>query len=127
MIYKVLGVGVVTIIINLILRHYKPEFAVLANICGGLIIFSLLMGSANDIISSFVDIQSSSKLNINIISPLLKVVTIGYITEFTADLAEDSGNKSIADKIIVGGKIAICLLALPIIKTLLSAILSLIN
>ena len=125
MLYKIIGVGLVTIIINIILKHYKADFAILANVCGGLIMFLILINGISDVVDGFIKLESLSYSSINIVKPILKVIGIGYITEFTADLAEDSGNKSVADKIIIGGKVAICVLALPIIKTLINAILSL--
>ncbi len=126
MLIKIIGVGVCSIIVNLILKQYKPEFAILANICGGLVIFLLITESCEQIIDNFIYIQNSTELKVEIVSPILKVIGVGYITEFTADLAEDSGNKTIANKVIMGGKIAICILALPIIKTLINTIISLI-
>ena len=126
MLLKILGVGICTVIISLVLKQYKPEFALLANVCGGLIIFLLVIDSCRQIVDSFIYIQDSANMKVEIVSPILKVIGIGYITEFTADLAEDSGNKTIASKIVMGGKVAICLLALPIIKTLLNSIISLI-
>lgn len=126
MIIKVLGVGIVTIIINIILKEYKSDFAVLANICGGLIIFMLCINAFDGLIDGFLAIESIANVKFNMVKPIIKVISIGYVTEFTADLAEDSGNKSIADKIIVGGKIAICLMAMPMVKTMISAIISLI-
>ena len=126
MLLKIIGIGVVTVVVNLILRGYKSEFASLVNICGGLIIFLMLIDGISDVINNFIYLQNATNINIDIVSPIIKVIGVGYITEFTADFAEDSGNKSIADKVVVGGKIAICLLAMPIIKTLISAIVSLI-
>lgn len=126
MLLKILGVGICTVIISLVLKQYKSEFALLANVCGGLIIFLLVIDSCQQIVDSFIYIQDSANMKVEIVSPILKVIGIGYITEFTADLAEDSGNKTIAGKIVMGGKVAICLLALPIIKTLLNSIISLI-
>lgn len=126
MLLKIIGVGLCTIVVNLILKQYKPEFAMLVNICGGLVIFLLLIESCQQIIDNFIYIQNSSGLKVEIVAPILKVIGVGYITEFTADLAEDSGNKTIANKVVMGGKIAICLLALPIIKTLISTIMALI-
>lgn len=124
MLFKIIGVALVTVVINIILKGYKSDFAFLVNICGGLIIFLLLIDGAKEIIDNFIYLSSNSSIKIDIIKPILKVIGIGYITEFTADLADDSNNKSIADKVIMGGKIAICVSALPIIKLLLNTILS---
>lgn len=127
MLLKVLGVGICTLIVGLIIKQYKPEFLILVNVCGGLIIFMLVIDGAKKIIDELVGMDSMIGVNIDIIKPVFKVVGIGYITEFTSDLAEDCGNKSIANKVVLGGKVAICLLAMPILKTLIDTILSLIS
>lgn len=126
MLLKIIGVGVCTVIINIILKQYKPEIALLVNICGALLIFALAMSGINDIVNEFINLQNQGNIKIDIVAPIMKVIGVGYITEFTSDLAEDSGNKLIASKILLGGKIAICTLAFPIIKKLITAIFSLI-
>ena len=124
MIIKIIGVGFCTLTLNLILKQQRPDIAMLVNVCGGLIIFSLIINSAVELINQFNNLQSEGSINIDVVSPIMKVIGVGYITEFTADLAEDSGNKSISTKILLGGKIAICILAIPIVKKLISAIFS---
>lgn len=126
MLAKILGVGICTVIIGLVLKQYKPELFVLTNICGGLIIFMLALNGAEDLISEFYNIETSIGSNINILKPIMKVLGVGYITEFTSNMAEDCGNKSIASKIVLGGKVVICTLALPVLKELINAILLLI-
>ena len=122
MLFKVIGVGLSAVIINVILKQYKPEFCVVSNVCAGFIIFMLVANS----ISDFVDVQNLTGINSGVVSPILKVIGVGYIVEFASNIAEESGNKSVASKILLGGKIAICGVALPILETLINAILSLI-
>jgi len=125
MLLKIIGIGVCSIIINLILKEYKPEFALLSNVCATLVLFILVVDGLSEIINEFIGLQELANIKFDIVAPMLKVVGVGYITEFASDMAEDSGNKSIANKIVFGGKIAICLIALPVIKMLINAILSL--
>ena len=99
--------------------------ALLINVCGGVLITLLCIESLGTILDDIIEISADIKLSSDIITPLVKVLTIGYITEFSADIAEDAGNKSISSKILFGGKIAICIVALPIIINMLNAILSL--
>lgn len=120
MILKIIAIGIVTVFLSLILKQYKPEFSLLVSLCGGLLIFILIIDAANEILDQIILINVNS--DVNFIEPIIKILGVGYITEFTASLAEDSGNKSIATKVVLGGKIAICLLALPIIKKLINAI-----
>mgnify|MGYP003445959639 CR=1 FL=1 len=53
---------------------------------------------------------------------LLKMVAIGYLTEFSSGLLVDFGNVSLADKVVLAGKITIIFLSLPIFETLLKII-----
>lgn len=124
MLWKIVGIAITCIISGLIVKQYKPEIAMLINICGGLIIFLLISNGVSDVLKEFINIDTD--IEFNFVTPILKIVGVGYITEFTADLAEDSGNKMLANKVIFGGKIAICVLAMPILKKLTSAIFSLI-
>lgn len=125
MIFKIIGVGICTIVVSIVLKQYKPELSVLVNICGGLVIFMLTIDGVSTLVSEFYSIENLTS-QIEIVKPIMKVLGVGYITEFTANLAEDSGNKSVASKIVLGGKVAICTLALPILKQLINAIISLI-
>lgn len=125
MIFKIIGVGICTIVVSIVLKQYKPELSVLVNICGGLVIFMLAIDGVSTLVSEFYSIENLTS-QIEIVKPIMKVLGVGYITDFTANLAEDSGNKSVASKIVLGGKVAICTLALPILKQFINAIISLI-
>ena len=58
----------------------------------------------------------------SLIKALLKIVGVGYLTEFGAGILNDFGSHSIADKVILGGKITIVVLAIPIIEGLLTMV-----
>ena len=126
MLIKIIIIGVIAVVLNLILKEYKPEFAMLINVCAGLLIFSLAIKEAEVLLNDFIGFSGREEINGIALTPILKIVGLGYITEFAADLAEESGNKSVAGKIILGGKIALCTQALPVIKNLINAILSLV-
>ena len=49
-------------------------------------------------------------------------MAIGYLVEFSAGVVEDFGSKSIADKLVLAGKVIIFAVSLPIIKSLLTLI-----
>ena len=125
MIIKIIAISLVTVIVSSIVKAYRSDISLLINICGAVLVVMLSLDGINTIIDSMIHISDSVTVSQSIITPLIKVMGIGYITEFSADIAEDSGNKSIGSKIIFGGKIAICVVALPIVINMLNAILSL--
>ena len=57
---------------------------------------------------------------------LLKIIGVGYLVEFSAGVCIDSGNSSIADKIVLAGKVLIFSLSIPIISNLFNMIMDLI-
>ena len=126
MLIKVIGIGLITIVTSLILKQYKNDFSILVNICGGLIIFFILLDNFTELLSGIHFISSQSDISGDLIKTIIKIIAAGYLTEFTADIADDTGNKFIASKILIGGKIAICVMAFPIVKTLFQTIISLI-
>lgn len=125
MILKIISVGIVTIIISNIIKQYRSDLSLLINICGAVLIVLLSIDGISSILDGIINISQDIQFSNEIVTPLIKVLGIGYITEFSADIAEDAGNKSISSKIVFGGKIAICVVALPIIINMLNAILSL--
>ena len=68
-----------------------------------------------------------TNLNFDFITLLFKALGVGYVTEFAVDIAEDFGNKMIASKVLLGGKIVLCGMTLPILNRLLNLLLSLLS
>ena len=126
MLYKILAVAIVVIFLNSLIKNLKSEFCLLINICGGLIIFYLLIDGLTELLEGVNFLGGESNITTSIIAPIFKVIGVGYITEFCSDIAEESGNKMIANKVIFGGKVAICVMAFPIVKNLFYSIISLI-
>ena len=126
MLIKILIVGLLTVVLSYITKQLKSEFSMIVNICGGLIIFFLILDGVTDLFTGLNFVGADVNISSEILSSIIKVMGVGYITEFCADIAEDSGNKFIASKVIFGGKIAICVMAFPIIKQLFQTIIALI-
>ena len=127
MILKITIIAIICIFISSCLKPYSDEFSNIINICGGALIFLLCVDELKSIIGYFNEMYDMTNLNFDFLTVILKIVGVGYVTEFTADIAEDFGNKVIASKVVLGGKIAVCGMALPVIKKLLSVLLLLLS
>ena len=57
--------------------------------------------------------------NIDII---LKVIGVGFITQFVSDLALDCGNKALANQMVFAGRVCILMLSMPVILEVLKII-----
>lgn len=123
---KIIAIGLISLIIIIIIKQYKPEFAIYISIVAGVLIFYLIMDKLEGIINLLKTISAKSGINNQFIELLLKITGIAFLTEFAINLCKDSGESAIASKIEIGSKIVIVSMSIPIISSLLEVILKLI-
>ena len=121
-IIKIVAIGLITCIATMIIKPVRSDFAVLIAILGGVIILFMVINYLTSIFAVFADLISTTGLNNNIYSLLLKIVGIGYLVEFASGICSDTGNSSLGDKILFGGKIVIMAMAFPIVVNILEII-----
>ncbi len=124
-IIKIIGIGLVTCMCVIIVKPMKPEIAIIIGVCGGILVLSQTINYIFEIISSFTSLVEKTGLNIGLFKIILKIIGIGYLTEFSANLCSDSGNASIGNKIIFAGKILILFIAMPIVTNVIDIIMEL--
>ena len=100
-IVKIVGISLIALILIILLKQYKPEFAIYISILTGILILFLVM----------------DKLTRNI-----KITGIAFLAEFAVSICKDSGESAIASKIELGSKIIIISMSVPIISSLLELI-----
>ena len=121
-IVKVIGIGFLTLIVTIILKEYRKEYAIYAVLIGGAIIIFYSMDTIKSIIDFINEIAINSNYNNGFITLLLKITGISILTEYAVSICKDSGENSIANKIDFGGKIIVISLSIPIISTTLESI-----
>ena len=124
-IFKIIAIGLITCVATLIVRPVRADFAIIISIVGGLIIIFLIINYLTGIFDIINQILGISGINSVLYTVLLKIIGIGYLIEFTASICADTGNSSLGDKVLLGGKIIIMVMALPIITTILDIIMEL--
>lgn len=121
-IIKIIGIGFVSLVIIIILRQYRPEFAIYVSIITGVLILFFIMDKLSGIINLLKSISNKTYINKQFLGILLKITGIAIITEFAVSICVDSGEKAIASKIEIGSKIVIVAMSIPIISNLLEII-----
>ena len=120
---KILAIAIVSIIAIVIIRPVKPEIAIILGVGSTVLIILLIADDLFEVVYSFYSIAEKTNVDKSLFSRVIKIIGIGYLAEFGNTICEDSGCKSIGDKIIFAGKITIMILALPIIENLIEIIL----
>lgn len=119
---KIIGVGLIALIVIVIIKQYKPEFAIYISLVSGIIIVFLVFGKLSGIISVLTDLSKKAGINATYLSIILKITGIAILTEFGVSICKDAGETAIASKIEFGGKIIIISISVPIIAALLEVI-----
>ena len=123
---KVLILGIIVSILAVLFKSVKQEYSIICIIVGSLIIVLYILNSLLGVIDYFLEIVDKTGIDSQLFIILLKIVGLGYLVEFSAGVCRDSGNSSIADKVVLAGKILIFIMSMPIISNLFNIILELI-
>lgn len=121
---KIIGIGIISLIIIVILKQYKPEFSVYISIIAGIIILLISMSKISGIVKLLSNLSNKVGVGSQFLGILLKITGIAIITEFAVSICKDAGESAIASKIDLGGKIIIVSISIPIITALLELIIS---
>ena len=122
-IIKIIGIALIALIIIIMLKQYRPEYAIFISILTGVLILFLVMDRLTGIINLIESIQSKFSINTQFIALLIKITGIAFLSEFAVSICKDSGEAAIASKIELGSKIIIISMSIPIISSMLEIIL----
>ena len=119
---KIIGIGLLALIIIVILKQYKPEFAIYVSMIAGVLTLVLAIQKLTGIINLLQSLANKTYINKSFLSILLKITGIAFITEFAVSICSDAGEKAIASKIEIGSKVIIIAMSIPIITSLLELV-----
>lgn len=122
-IIKIIGVGLISLIMIVIVKQYRPEFVIYISIMAGVLILSLVLGKLEAIINLLTSLSKKTSINNEFLVLLIKITGIAFLTEFAVSICKDSGETAIASKVDIGGKVLIISMSIPIIASLLETIL----
>ena len=122
-IIKIIGIALVALIIIILLKQYKPEFAIYISLLTGVLILVLVMDELTGIMSLIQTIADKASINQQFLTILIKITGIAFLSEFAVSICKDSGEGAIASKIELGSKIIIISMSILILSSLLEIIL----
>ncbi len=120
---RIIGIGLVAVVIIILLKQYRPEFAIYISLLTGVLILLLVMDKLTGIINLLQSLVSKTSINSTFLTLLIKITGIAFLSEFAVSICKDSGEAAIASKIEIGTKIIIISMSIPIISSLLEIIL----
>ena len=120
----IVGVGIVGAILAITVKSARPELGIGVSILTGIAIFTLVLPEITKILEEIKLLAQKSGVDFGYFEPVVKIIGICYITQFSAEIIKDAGECAISKKVELAGKIAILIMLLPILKRLISVIIS---
>src|SRR5690554_574723 len=98
-VFQIVGLGIISTILIVTIKDFKPEFKILISIATGVIIFSILLSEIGYVIETINTLSTRVNVNIGYFETIIKIIGIAYIVEFASQISKDAGENSIAMKI----------------------------
>lgn len=126
-ILQLCAVAIITAICALILKSQKSDLVPLCVTAGGIILILCGFDYLSESLSFIKQFSEQTNIDKSVIRIIFKVVGVGYLIELTASSVKDLGFESVADKLVLCGKIVIFVMSVPILQSLFGVIVKLIQ
>ncbi|MBR1654136.1 MAG: stage III sporulation protein AD [Clostridia bacterium] len=93
-IIKIIGIGLISLVIIIIVKQYKPEFAVYVSLAASILILMLIFEKLSSIVGLLNNMASKTAINTTFITLLLKITGIAILTEFAVSICKDCRRNS---------------------------------
>ena len=119
------GLAVCAALCALLLRRMRPEISTGISLAGGAIILALCLPVLIEIVRGLTSLARQGGVQDTYLTQLLKVAGVSLLSDFAAQTCRDAVEEGLAVKTELAGRVMLLSLALPAMRTLLSAILAL--
>lgn len=114
--------GVLTVILTSLLKQKNPDLALLLTLAGCVLIGILLVQLAEPVVSFLSKLRNLAGLDTELMTPMLKTVGIGILTQIGANICSDAGENAIGRLIEVCGGILALYVALPLLEAVINTV-----
>lgn len=121
-IFQVLGCGFLVLVLWLVLQQYKSSVSVFVVTAFGAIVFLSIAGQLQNVLQTLMRLSEQAGVNVIYLTTVFKIIGIAWLTEFFCQVCRDAGSSALAVKVEFAAKVAILLLAFPVLTAVLESI-----
>ena len=126
-IFRIIGFAIVAAVLCILLRQYKPEYALLVSVAAGAVILAMLISDLQTVFDEINMLANSGIIQQEYINLLLKAMGICFVTQIASDVCKDAGESAISSKLEIAGKITVLSISLPLFRQVLMFVSTLIG
>lgn len=119
---QVLIIGIIAVIFSAILKKNNRDLALLLSLAACVLIALLLLSLAEPILEFLGKLRSLSGLEQGTMTPLLKTLGVGILTQICATICADAGENALAGLIEVCGSLLALYVSLPLLEAVIDMV-----
>lgn len=112
----------ISLALIMLLKQYRPEFALLASVTSALILLIYGIAKASEIISAVRSLTERAGIDEQNVMLVLKALGICYIVQIAKDVCADSGQTALSDRIDFIGKVTVIAMSLPLLMQIIGIV-----
>ncbi len=113
---SVLGLSVVAVCIVVLLRQYRPEYALLVSLLCSVLILAAALSVLLPALDEIESMMQEANIDLKYVSILFKSLGLCLITQIASDSCRDAGETAIASRIEFSGRLSLVITALPMFQ-----------
>lgn len=119
-IFAFTGAGIIMCVLIVTVKQFKSELALPLCVACGVVMTLYLITAVLPLIDELRTLSDASGINSEFIAIAVKAVGICIAVQTAADVCRDAGQSALANKLEMGGKLALLLASFPLFKEMIS-------
>lgn len=125
MVAQVTALCVVGALLALVLKKGSPEMGLLLTLGTAAAVLLFLVGAMEELVSFLEELGAQSGISGDLFVPLYKTVGIALVVKVGGSLCRDAGESALAAVVETAGAVCALLVALPLLRAVLTLLLEL--
>lgn len=119
---QVAVIGVIAVLLTSLLKKKNGEFALLLTLAACVVIALLLTKLTEPVLDFLRRLRDLAELDESLMTPVVKAVGIGLLTQICANICADAGENSIAKLVELCGSILAVYVAIPLLEAVIKTV-----
>ena len=116
------AIAVITVVLTSLLKKTNRELALLLTLAACILIGVFFMRLAEPIVDFLSKLRNLAGLDKTLMTPMLKTIGIGSLTQISATVCADAGENAIAKLVEICGGVLALYVALPLLEAVLDMV-----
>lgn len=124
-VFQITAICVVGALLAVVVRRGSPELALLLTLAAAVAVLLYLAGALEELLAFLTELGERSGISRDLFIPLYKTVGIALVVKVGSTLCRDAGESALGSVVETAGAVCALVVALPLLRAVLTLLLEL--